>query len=163
MILDFLKNENLKDGGIFIIMCGPPGSGKSTLANTICENYDNFVIISPDKIREELTGDSSNQMQNDIVFARVYGQLNAYLENGQNVIYDATNCRSQYRYKIMNTVQHTAKKIFCLMATTPIGECLSRNSNRGRYVPDNVIEKMYFNLRNHPPVIFEGYDAIIRF
>ncbi len=163
MNFDFINTLDLEHGGILIIMVGPPGSGKTTIAESICDKFDNFVIISPDKIREEVTGDISNQTQNDVVFGRVYGQLRTNLENGKNVIYDATNCRSTYRYKIIDVCKDYAYTIICIMSTTPISECIRRNDERSRIVPEDVIEKMYFNLRKHPPIIFEGYDLIARF
>ena len=163
MDLGFLNTLDLEHGGNLIIMVGPPGSGKTFIAEEIVNKFDNFVIVSPDKIREEITNDMSNQSQNDIVFGRVYGQLSAYLDGGQNVVYDATNCRSTYRRKIIDVCETHAYKIICLMSTTPIAECIRRNKYRDRIVPEDVIERMYFNLRKHPPIIFEGYDLIVRF
>ena len=163
MDLSFLNTLDLKHGGILIIMVGPPGAGKTTIAEEIVDKFDNFVIVSPDKIREEITGDMNNQSQNEVVFGRVYGQLSAYLEDGRNVVYDATNCRSTYRHKIIDACKGYAYKIICLMSTTPIAECVRRNDKRNQNVPEAVIERMYFNLRKHPPIIFEGYDLIARF
>lgn len=163
MDLSFINTLDLEHGGNLIIMVGPPGSGKTTTAEEIVDTFDNFVIVSPDKIREEVTGDMNNQSQNEVVFGRVYGQLSTYLEDGRNVVYDATNCRSAYRYKIIDVCKAYANKIICLTSTTPIAECIRRNNERNRIVPEDVIEKMYFNLRKHPPIIFEGYDLIARF
>lgn len=163
MNFEFLNNLDLEHGGNLIIMVGPPCSGKTTVAEKIINEFDNFIVVSPDKIREEVTGSMNNQSQNEVVFGRVYNQLNTYLENGQNVIYDATNCRSTYRYKIIDVCKDHAYKIICLMSTTPISECIRRNNKRNQFVPEDVIEKMYFNLRKHPPIIFEGYDLIARF
>lgn len=163
MDLSFLKILDLEHGGNLIIMVGPPGAGKTTIAEEIVDKFDNFVIVSPDRIREEITGDMNNQSQNEVVFSRVYGQLSAYLEDGRNVVYDATNCRSAYRYKIIDACKTSAYKIICLVSTTPIAKCIKRNDERNRIIPEDVIEKMYFNLKKHPPIIFEGYDLIARF
>lgn len=163
MNFNFLEKEDLSNGGLLIILCGPPGSGKTTLANELTNSYENFVIISPDEIREELTGDSTDQSHNVLVFAKVYSRLIAFLEGGYNVIYDATNCRTAYRNKIVSVCKDSAKKIFCFMATTSISDCLKYNESRNRIVPEDVIEKMYFTFRKHPPVLFEGYDMIVGF
>lgn len=163
MDTSFIKMLDLKKGSNFIMMVGPPGAGKTKIADDICNQFENFTIVSPDKIREEITGDMRNQGQNDIVFGEVYIRLKTKLDEGFNVIYDATNCRTTYRYKILDVVRGHTEKIICVMSTTPMSECLRRNDERDRFVPEDVIERMYFTLKKHPPVIFEGYDAIVRF
>lgn len=161
MDLSFIKSYDLEHGGIFIIMVGPPGSGKTTVAKQLASEYD-FVRVSPDEIRKELTGDTTDQTRNNEVFGVVYSELEELLESGKNVVYDATNCRGAYRYKILDVTRDLAYKIICICATTSIGECLDRNKERDRHVPEDVIERMYFTLKKHPPVIFEGYDMIVR-
>ena len=163
MDLSIMNGIDLNDGGIFVIMVGPPGSGKTTIATKLESDYG-FVRICPDDIREEITGNASNQDRNEEVFAKVYSRLSEYLNQGFNVVYDATNCRTAYRFKILNVVQGLTDKIICMVSTTSIGDCLERNKNRyERNVPEDVIERMYFTLKKHPPTIFEGYDVIVGF
>lgn len=160
---NYITPRDAAQGGIFIIMVGPPGCGKSSIAKKIADTYSNFVIVSPDNIRKELFGDESIQKHNDEVFAVVYKRLSTYLNEGRNVIYDATNCRTTYRFKILDICKPIAKKIICLVSTVSMSECLRRNEMREYKVPENVIERMYINYTRHSPTIFEGYDAIIRF
>ncbi len=159
MELGFTKQE-LFDGGIFIMLVGPPGAGKSEYAKKLKMKYMNFEIISPDDIREEITGDRTDQSRNVEVFEKVYRRIAFYLNEGYNIIYDATNCRSAYRFKVLDFCKNITSHVVCIIFKTPLVTCLERNKNRDRYVPDDVIETMYINLRNHPPTINEGYEAI---
>lgn len=162
MDTSFVNALDLEQGSNFIILVGAPGAGKTTIADELVEKFG-FVKICPDNIREEVSGNWMDQTQNDKVFAIVYSRIEEFLERGDNIVYDATNCRSAYRFKIINVCKPYATSIICLCATTTIGECLSRNSKLIRSVPENIIERMYFTLKKHPPTIFEGYDMIVRF
>lgn len=165
MNFNILTNEEIFNGGNLLMLVGPPGSGKSTLAKQIRTEQMNFEIVCPDDIRKELTGNATNQDHNTEVFTKVYSRISTYLNEGYNVIYDATNCRSAYRHKIIDVSRKAnCKKIICICMTTPIGDCLEWNRDRDndRVVPEKVIENMYFSLRKHPPMIFEGFDAIVK-
>lgn len=158
-----LSKQEVFDGGILVMLVGPPGAGKSTIAESIKNEYMNFEIVCPDEVRKEVTGDANDQSRNVEVFGKVYNKLTELLNDGVNVVYDATNCRSAYRYKILDVCKDVSKKVICVVVTTNIGECLDRNKNHyERTVPEDVIENMYFTLKKHPPTIFEGYDAIFK-
>ena len=159
MEFGFTKQE-LFDGGIFIMLVGPPGAGKTSYANLLKKKYMNFEIISPDEIRKEMTGDERDQLHNTEVFDKVYSRISTYLAEGYNVIYDATNCRSNYRTRILDYCSSDAKIILCIVFTTSIATCIERNRERNKPVPEEVIENMWFTLKKHPPTIFEGYDVI---
>ena len=161
--MSFIEKLDLDNGGIFIMMVGPPGAGKTSISKELESKYK-FIRVCPDDIREEICGDASDQSNNDAVFTKVYSRISMFLNERYNVVYDATNCRTMYRAKILDTAKNCADYILCLCSTTPIGECLERNKNQyRRHVPEDVIERMYFTLKKHPPTIFEGYDAIVGF
>ena len=165
-MIDILTKEDVEYGSNLIMLVGPPGCGKSTYAKKFIEqekeNGTEWIIISPDAIRKEITGDESDQTQNNRVFYQVYSDLSEYLNRGFNIIYDATNCRSIHRHKILDVVKDYANKIICITFTTSMSTCIKNNQNRSRVVPEDVIERMYLNLKNHPPTIIEGYYAILK-
>lgn len=158
---DFLESLYL-DAGSLIMLVGPPGSGKTTIASEL-ESRGGYTVISPDEIRVEITGDASNQSKNEQVFVKVHQRIAEAINNGEIVVYDATNCRPIYRSKILRRTKHITANCICVVCTASLQECLANNANRNRTVPDNVIERMYLSLRNNPPTIFEGFDLIVEY
>jgi predicted kinase len=77
-----------------VLPIGISGSGKSYIYN---RDYKDCVQVSPDMIREELTGDISNQSKNKEVFKLAFERVDEYLNNGQNVFFDATNVNKSQR------------------------------------------------------------------
>lgn len=91
----------------FYMLCGLPASGKSHYALKLQEIISNksnekSVIISSDKIREELYGDENIQGNSEDVFSLIHERILSNLDNGINVIYDATNLKRKYRLEIFN-------------------------------------------------------------
>ena len=79
-----------------VLPIGISGSGKSYIYN---KDYKDYVQVSPDLIREELTGDISNQTRNKEVFKIAFERVDNCLKNGQNVFFDATNTNRDQRKK----------------------------------------------------------------
>lgn len=77
-----------------ILPIGISGSGKSYIYN---KDYKDCVQVSPDLIREELTGDISNQSRNKEVFKLAFERVDEYLNKGQDVFFDATNVNKSQR------------------------------------------------------------------
>lgn len=159
-----IKIDKLLDdkGRNLIVLVGPPGCGKSTLANQLVDEYG-FVKVCPDEIREEVTGDPTDQSHNEMVFGLAYSRIESYLTSNWNVVYDATNCRPAYRYKIVRFARKYASNIICLAATASLMDCCRNIEKRERKVPEYVIENMMTAYKNHPPTVSEGFDAIIGF
>lgn len=137
---------------ILYTMCGLPGSGKSTYA----KQHPECVVISSDEVRKELYGDEAIQGDGAKVFEIVNCRVEEALDQGFNVIYDATNVASKTRKNIVN--RFNAIHI-CVFVNTSIEECLRRNANRSRNVPQEVIERMAKKLT--VPTELEGFTKII--
>ena len=79
-----------------VLPIGISGSGKSYIYNRY---YKDYILVSPDLIREELTGDISNQSKNKEVFRIAFARVDEYLKREQNVFFDATNVNKSQRKK----------------------------------------------------------------
>lgn len=141
----------------FIMLVGLPASGKSTLANELSAKY-NAEIVSSDEIRKELFKDINNQDNNNLVFETVNKRIRDLLDQGGNVIYDATNINRKRRmHFIKNEIKADEKLVYYL--NTPMSACSYNDSQRSRKVGFSVIDKMYKTLQI--PTKLEGWDEVI--
>lgn len=90
-----------------IVPIGISGSGKSTYVNELREKLgDKLVVISPDEIRVELSGDINDQSKNAKVFEIAKERIIKAIKEGKVVYFDATNVdtvlRNKYFAKIYN-------------------------------------------------------------
>ena len=140
-----------------ILLIGLPGSGKSHYAKQYIEEYSNTVHLSSDQIREELYGDASIQDNPGQVFALMQSRAVEALNNGQNVVYDATNMTRKDRTGII-AVCPKFVKIEAHIIWAPIETCIERDAARERTVGKDVIDKM---LKRFQACYYdEGIDEI---
>ena len=140
-----------------IILCGIPGSGKTTYAKKYIKKHENTIHLSSDKIREELWGNESTQGDNNEVFSLMQKRAIEALNNGQNVVYDATNITRKDRGYIISRCPQFVK-IEAHVVWAPIETCLNRDAERERTVGREVIDRML--KRFQAPFIDEGIDKI---
>ncbi|MCM3387256.1 AAA family ATPase [Ureibacillus chungkukjangi] len=139
-----------------IMLVGLPASGKSTKAKELSEEY-NATILSSDLIREELLGNINDQSHNVNVFEVMNNRARELLNNGQNVIYDATNINRKRRMHLIKT-ELKADKYICYYLGLSMGRCLYNDSQRERTVGFEVIDKMYKTMQI--PIKKEGWDEL---
>jgi len=140
-----------------IILCGIPGSGKTTYAKNYIQHNSNAVHLSSDEIRKELYGDESVQGNPVDVFSLMQNRAIVALNDGHDVLYDATNVTRKDRMGIIGACPKFAK-IECHIAWAPIEVCIERDSERERTVGKEVIDRML--KRFHAPYYDEGIDEI---
>lgn len=139
------------------LLIGLPASGKSTLAEKISKSED-AEIVSSDNIRKELYGDENIQGDNNKVFKILQERIINGLKNNKNMIYDATNISYKTRMVFLQKLNKLDVEKIAVMVATPYEECLIRNAQRKRKVPEEVIKRMYHNF--YVPQYFEGFDDI---
>lgn len=141
-----------------IVLAGPPGCGKST----VCGELPGFKVVSSDAIRAQMFGDESNQDDPSLVFSTAHHMVRNLLDNGEDVVFDATNCRREYRLRALEDVTDRLRtRTVCLVYTGDLETCLERNASRARKVPEKVIKRMFYELRREPPNLLEGFDAVV--
>ena len=140
-----------------ILLCGLPGSGKTFYAEKIKDSYSYIVHLSSDAIRKELYGDESIQGNPSEVFSLMQNRAIEFLNNGYDVIYDATNITRKDRASIIAKCPKVAH-IECHIVWAPIEICIERDASRKRTVGKEVIDRML--KRFQAPYYDEGIDEI---
>lgn len=152
----------------FTILVGISGSGKSYW---IKSNIDsNAIVVSPDGIRKELTGDISDQSRNKEVFPIAFKRAVDALNSGKSVIFDATNVVSNLRKNMLDYMRQNVTndfkalaKIFDVdpkVAKERIRKGIESGHDRSN-VPDEAVDRQYRNFLNDLGRIeSDGYEII---
>ena len=141
----------------FIMMVGLVSSGKSYKAEQLAKEYD-ATVFSSDKLREELYGDVNDQSHNQELFVELHRHIKECLRSGKSAIFDATNISYKRRMAFLKELKNIPCEKICVLMATPYEECLKRNAERERKVPESVIKRMYMNF--NVPYWYEGWDDI---
>ena len=138
-------------------LIGAPFSGKTSWTTEFLYEHSNTVIICPDEIRKELTGDINNQACNQKVFIKAHNRLEEAVECGvSNVIFDATNIAPRSRNAIFERCMFGVDVHYVIFHVT-LEEALKRKANdsyriaQGQRsdVPDMIIEKFVKEFDNN--------------
>ncbi|MGN0298454.1 MAG: AAA family ATPase [Lachnospiraceae bacterium] len=138
--------------GEVIVMSGLPGTGKDTW---IHNHYPDLPVISLDEIRQELHISAEGNQGAVINLAR--DRARELLRQHQPFVWNATNLSVTIRQKTLNLIEqyHAATRIVFL--ETSWEKELTRNKQRQKKVPENVIADMLKKLEL--PERSEGWDV----
>jgi predicted kinase len=161
---------------IFIMLVGIPGSGKSSWLNQLVPlpTFNNtryvafkdmpFAVVCPDEVRRQF-GNVSDQSNNRKVWVYVYADVKKFLEDGINVILDATNVTTRTRKEFMLGLPKCKKmaRVFTIDPEEAYKRVrLDINSGKDRSdVPKEVIDRMYRKFQHTITVLeSEGFELI---
>jgi len=134
-----------------VLLIGVSGSGKSTWIKNNKSKWNNTVVISPDEIRRELTGDVSDQSRNKEIFEISKMLIIHNLKKGKNVIVDATNLDTIYRIPFVDDITNEVEELkkIALVFYVSREEAIQRikidienNVDRSN-VPEDIIDSQY--------------------
>jgi predicted kinase len=130
---------------ILLLLIGIPGSGKSTWLKSF--DKTNYIIVNPDSIRKEVTGDISDVSQDAKVWQITKERTVKALENGKNVILDATNVDTSRRREFIKDLPEVQIQAKFFDADPEESKRRIRNDIRlgvdRSHVPEEIIDKMY--------------------
>jgi len=128
-----------------ILPIGISGSGKSTKVKELQMSNPDLVVVSPDQIREELTGSIVDQTRNKDVFDLAYSRTREALSQGKDVFFDATNVSPRSRDDLRKVAEESGQPVKALVFNTPVRLAKARVEHRaeagGHIVPEGVIKR----------------------
>lgn len=149
----------------FIMFIGPSGCGKSTWAKAYGKIYNRqYTILSSDAIRGELWGDENDQQNPAKVFEVLHQRVRETLQQGNNVIYDATNLNAKRRKNYLKQLKQQMAadgievEYNAVLIVTDFEQCCRNNCGRDRKVPREVIHKHFLQIQI--PSHNEGWDNV---
>lgn len=146
-------NDNLYDSSKceVILIVGLPGTGKDTYVNN---NLGGLNVICLDDIREELNVKPGEDESKVITIAK--NRAKEYLRKNISFVWNATNVSSITRSGLISLFHDYHASVKIIYLETSYEECIRRNKNRIKEVPEKVIDKMLNSL-----VIPESFEAEI--
>ena len=160
---DILESENLvyfkKEGSAptstdieskkadVILPIGTSGSGKSTFIKSLPQ--ENLVVISPDDMRVEFTGDVNNKSKDKEIYIEAAKRTIQAIKDGKQVVFDTTNLTKEKRRPFIEAIKKeipTANIQYKLMELNPelakqrIKAQIARGENRAN-VSDETIDR----------------------
>ncbi|MDB5195406.1 MAG: hypothetical protein JWO84_590 [Parcubacteria group bacterium] len=146
---------------IALLAIGIPGSGKTTVLKPLAERYG-LEYVNRDDIREELLGDATDQSKNKVIWEEANHRTAVALGAGRGVVLDGTFIERWKRQEMLSFLRENgAMQLIGVVAEIPLDEAQKRNAARDRIVPDTVMKSMHASLLNEPPILGEGFDALI--
>ncbi|MFF1922734.1 AAA family ATPase [Streptomyces sp. NPDC058221] len=127
-----------------VVLVGPPASGKTSFVRALLarRQIEEHSVVSSDRIRAELFGDSPAETDSDAVDTRVFEERDrrivAGLAAGRSVIAESTNVTPQARARLLALAQRFDAPVTMLRFTSEITDLLEQHRERGR--PDVTAE-----------------------
>jgi predicted kinase len=141
---------------LIVVGVGLPGAGKSSYFACIGAHP-----ISSDAIRVQLADDETDQTINSQVFGTVRYLLRHRIQLRRPVTYiDATNLTRKDRKSYIGMARQHGCGIEALWFDVPVAVCKARNAERGRVVPEHVMDQMAAKFVE--PSVAEGFERVIR-
>lgn len=130
-----------------VLPIGTSGSGKSTFIKSLPQ--ENLVVIEPDAMRVEFTGDMNNKSKDKEIYEEAAKRAIVAIRQGKQVVFDTTNLTKDKRLPFIEAIKKeilTANIQYKLMELNPelakqrIKAQLARGENRAA-VSDETIDR----------------------
>src|SRR5690606_34059504 len=142
-----LFNKNQDNNFDVILPIGTSGSGKSTFIKSLPQ--ENLVVIEPDAMRVEFTGDMNDKSKDKEIYEEAAKRAIAAIKRGKHVVFDTTNLTKDKRLPFIEaikkaipdaTIQYKLMELNPELAKQRIKADIAAGKNRAN-VPDATIDR----------------------
>ena len=132
---------------------GLPASGKTTFAHILKKKLNLYFrsevkIIDPDLLRDTLSPKIFDFQNEPRIREETLKKVRKYLKKGSIVISDDLNYFTSMRHDLKSIADDFNKNFYIIHISTPLELCLKRNENRGKPIPNKVIQKIHNKFDN---------------
>lgn len=127
-----------------VLLVGASGSGKSTFA---ARHFPPVAVVSSDRLRGSVSGNESNQGQNEAVFQLLHEWVDQRLRAGALAVVDATNTDWMDRASLLEIARRNQRPAVAIVFDLSVEVCLARNSSRSRTVRPAVVRRQSVAIR----------------
>ena len=139
-----------------VMTMGPSGCGKSTWVE---RHFPDHGVIALDGLREELTGEASDQSKNLEIAHLARERLKEHLRREEDVVWDATNLRREFRAPITGISRDYKAHVTLVLFHMSPDIFFERNRSRSRKVPTAILERQLDGL--NWPEFGEAHRVIV--
>lgn len=133
---------NKENHSKLFILCGLSGSGKTTAIEKIKESNGVEIIISLDELRKSHKINNTNRKKVDgRVLQEAKLLLKQALANNENVIWDSTNLRKDFRKIIADLGRQYNAETHLAFVVDSVKNCITKDEKRNDSVGNLIIEK----------------------
>jgi predicted kinase len=147
---------------MLFVLCGPSHAGKTTFAQRLVELGDNFVIVSPDKIRKKLSIGFQDSRHESRAWDTYESIKRKALGKGCNVVLDACHISKRARWHALQGPNQHHRKI-CVVFDLPLRTVMAR-CDKDKRVSSKEVRRMWQAFQRCKPspkeLKLQGFDAV---
>jgi O-phosphoseryl-tRNA(Sec) kinase len=132
---------------------GLPASGKTTFAHILKKKLHLYFrsevkIIDPDLLRDTLSPKNFDFQNEPRIREETLEKVRNHLKKGLIVISDDLNYFTSMRHDLKSIADDLGTNFYIIHISSPLELCLKRNENRGKPIPNEVIQKIHNKFDN---------------
>lgn len=154
-----LTNQPPQKEAVFLV--GPPAAGKSTTRQKL---YPDYLVIDPDEIKKTLPGYDPKNPSKVHTLSKIIArkQFEEAISGDTSFVYDTTGGNKARMGREMEEARQKGFTIIILQVTCPLEECLKRNRQRERTVPDEVVKSIWYEVKEVAEELLPHADKVIK-